>query len=359
MDKKIGILTFHYANNHGAVLQAYALRKVINSFSDCRAEIINYVPEGYGYPVPSGNRVAGMQKKREKFNCFLSEHCGINTPMCHSVTGNEYDVYVVGSDQVWNRDLPENVENEYFFPNLDDNAKRVAYSASIGMDIEKIDKELFRKYLAKFDRISLREKSYVDIISDLSGIKCDATLDPTMLLGAEYYDALIETPEMVKKPYVLYFGYDQGDSGLGSVEMVNTIARKYDLSIKHTFSPEMFLGKKLLVNDEGSMLGDGIGQFLWYIKNAEVIVTNSFHGAVFSILFKRPFYIDYPVIRSCRQKNLVDLLHLQDRVVSGYMSADKMTLDIDYKPIFAALEQERSTSIAYLKNAIALAEKGE
>lgn len=356
MSKKVGILTFHYADNHGAVLQAYALRKTINKFTGCHAEIINYVPKGYGYPVPAGSELLNRKKrKREKFNDFLSENCGIHSPMIHDVTGNEYDVYIVGSDQIWNLDIPEAAADyEYFLPHINEKAKRIAYSASIGQPIDEIDRNLFQRYLPKFESISLREKSYVDIISELSGKRCECTLDPVMLLEGKEYEKLMKRPDVVEEPYLLYFWYDLGDGGFKSTEMVNMLARKYNLSIKHTFSTENSIARQMLANDGGDVLQEGIGEFLWYIKNAHVVVTNSFHGVMLSILFKKPFYMYYPEVRRSRQENIVNLFQLQDRVVQGYISSDRLNLDMDYRSLFLKLEKEREHSISYLKNAIVL-----
>ncbi len=354
--KRVGILTFHYVANHGAVLQAYALYKTINSFSNCHADIINYVPEGYGYPISSDDSMVDEKKeKREKFNRFLVENCGISAPMIHSVTGNMYDVYLVGSDQIWNTDLPEAAGHEYFLPNLDDEAKRMAYSASIGMDIDKIDKKLFQKYLTKFYAISLRERSYKKIISELSGKECKSTLDPAMLLDSKDYELLLEKPGVAENRYLLYFWYGNADGRLQSIETVNALARKYDLSVKHTFSSDMYVVRQMLVNDGGYMFHAGIGEFLWYIKNAQVVVTNSFHGAVFSLLFKRPLYIFYPEKRGCRQENLVDMFYLQDRVISGYVHPDQLNLEMDYRLIFSILKKEKERSLSCLKNMIEMA----
>lgn len=351
--KRIGMLTFHYATNHGAVLQAYALYKTINSFSDCQADIINYVPEGYSYSIISNDGMVDEQKKkREKFNQFLVENCGISTQMIHSVAGNMYDVYLVGSDQVWNTDLPEAADHEYFLPNLSDEAKRMAYSASIGMNIDRIDRKLFQEYLTKFYAISLRERSYQKVVSELSGKECEYTLDPAMLLRQKDYEPLIEKPAVTEDRYLLHFWYNNGDDGFKNIEMLNILARKYGLSVKHTFSSNMYVARQMLVNDGGNIFHAGIGEFLWYIKNAQVIVTNSFHVAVFAMLFKRPLYIIYPEIGSCRQENLVDMFHLQDRVIQGYVCSDQLNLEMDYASIFSILEKERERSISCLKNMI-------
>lgn len=350
--KRVGMLTFHQATNHGAVLQAYALYKTINSFEGCHAEIINYIPEGYSYPIYSNDSMEAEKKKREKFNRFLTGNCGLASPMIHSVTGNLYDVYLVGSDQIWNTDIPEAAGCEYFLPHISDEAKRVAYSASIGMDIDKIDRELFRKYLTKFQAISLRERSYQKIISELSGKKCECTLDPTMLMSQKDYEPLLEMPEGAKGKYLLGFCYGNEDDGLGAIETINALARKYDLAVKHTFCSGMPVTRQMTVNDEGNVFYAGIGEFLWYIKNAQVVVTNSFHCMVFALLFKRPLYIIYPDHCSCRQEQLVDMFHLQDRVIRGYVRPDQFNLEMDYTAVFSILEKEREKSLACLKNMI-------
>lgn len=354
MSKKIGILTFHQADNHGAVLQVYALRKILNMFPNCCAEIINYVPEGYCYVAPRDENIKKqIERKREKFQKFLIEQCGLHKPMIHTVTGNEYDIYLVGSDQVWNTDIPEvRADYEYFLPHLEERARRAAYSASIGMDFDRINRDLFRKYLSRFSEISLREKSYIGIVNELSGKNCVSTLDPTMLLDKEEYDLLVEEPEMHEEPYILYFSYSFGDEGLGSVETVNRFARKYDLSVKHTFQTEGSLERKLLVKDGGCILHSGIGEFLWYVKNAAMVVTNSFHGAVFSIIFRKPFYICYPQIRKCRQENLVALLNLQDRVIERYKKPNKINLEMDYAAIYSIIRREREKSVDYLRRIV-------
>jgi len=351
--KKIGILTFHYAENYGAILQTYALYKIINSFPNCCAEIINYVPKGFDYSFMLDKHYPLWEKRRKKFNKFILEKCGVQTSMIHSVRGNNYDVYIVGSDQVWNMDLPEAAQDyEYFLPNLDEDAVRVAYSASIGMEIERINKDIFHKYLTQFRHISLREKSYVDYISELSGNRCVSTLDPTLLLKRDDYEVLTEKSEMSEKKYILYFWYDFGERELGSIETVNALARKYSLTIKHTFLEENSMERKMLANDGGCILGAGIEEFLEYVKNAELIVTNSYHGAIFSIIFYKPFYIYYPRIRKSRQENLVELLKLQERVLYGYVRPENLDLEMKYDSIDKILAEEKMKSIHYLQNAI-------
>lgn len=361
MGKKVGILTFHYVYSYGGVLQAYALRKVINSFPNCHAEIINYVPKGCYYPVFTDN-MKSLERKREKFNHFLSVQCGIQTAMFHSLAEeNIYDAYIVGSDMIWNTDFQEVTEDyAYFLPNLDDRANKIAYSASIGIEPDKIDKALFKRYLSRFNAISLREKSYVKPISQIADKECEYTLDPTLLLDGIHYEMLIEKPEVMEnsdipeEPYALFLWYDRGDGCGRGIETVNAIARKYGLKIKHTFLSEDSVTRQMLARDGGCMSQAGIGEFLWYVKHAAVVVTNSFHGAIFSILFERPLYICYQEPWKCRQENLATLFCLEDRTVQGYLSPDKFSLEMSYEKVFRILERERKRSLSYLKTALGI-----
>lgn len=355
--KTVGILTFHYANNHGAVLQAYALRRVINGLPDCKAELINYVPEGYVHDLHENSEIGVglLEEKRRKFEAFLKNECGVCTPMISCVEGNKYDYYCVGSDQVWNVELAENADYEYFFPHLEDKAKRISYAASIGTEKEDIDKALFKRYLSKFQNILLREKSCIELINEITGIECKHVLDPTLLLEREDYAKLIQKlpcKPKVAKPYLLFFWY-YSDELLKGVELANTIARKYGLAIVHTIAgarPYMFH------NEYGCMMYAGVEEFLWYVKNASFVVTNSYHGSIFAMQFERPFYIHISQKRRSRLDTLVELCGLESRVVEGYIDASNITDKIDYIDIKRRVAKKRKDSMAFLKEALEIEE---
>lgn len=350
--KRVGILTFHYADSYGAVLQAYALRKVINDIPDCSAELINYAPHNY-YFAPYARTMEGkkaLEEKREKIEAFLRRECGVCTPIIHSVTGNDYDFYCVGSDQVWNTDLRENVELEYFLPNLDEKAKRIAYAASIGMEISKINKEIFQKYLPKFDSISLREGGkYGEFIYQMCNKACEKVLDPTLLLEKKDYENLIPKEKKVNGPFIFLFWLHLDEELMKYVEIVNMLARKYNLTIVHNIlgaPPCMF------VNDEVCMQYEGIYDFLWYMKNADMVVTNSFHGTIFSVQFERPFYIHIANLRRSRLDNIVELLGIEDRVIKGCVSYDNLNKDVDFDLIKGRLVEERKKSFSFIRRAL-------
>lgn len=287
--KTVGILTFHYADNYGAVLQSWALRTVLNRFKNVEAEIINYVPENYLVQPyhQSSIEISKMKKKRILYENFLAKECNVSLPMIHKVTGKGYDCCCVGSDQVWNMNLRENVNKEYLFPNLGE-VKRFSYAASMGGEIKDEDKKYFQEMLSAFSNVSVREEQSEKELRKLGIDNVETSIDPTLLLEAGEYDKLVTEPKDPPKDYLFFFSYPIGGDLRKYAPFANHLAWKYGLSIKHSIAqcPPM-----LFANDQGTMIYEGIGEFLWYMKNASIVVTTSYHGAIFGYLFNRPTFI--------------------------------------------------------------------
>lgn len=362
--KKIGILTFHYADNYGAVLQAYALRKVIDALPGCEAEIINYVPEGYEYFFnPDTEDPEKYISKRKKFERFLTEECGIRSAMIHSLNECGYDYYCVGSDQVWNMDLPEAKGLAYFLPNFNDGTVRFSYAASIGMDAGRIDRSIFQKYVSKFYCVGLREQSYLETVSGIIHKECVHNIDPTLLLTKEDYEKLIDSYgeeedfPTNQPPYILYFLYNGADgrnTGFRSIEIVNALSRKYGLTVLHTFPSEQNPVRQMLCRDGGCIYEKGIEEFLWYVKHADFVVTDSFHVSIFSILFERSFYMFLCEGKESRQEDLASMLGLSSRIIREYRKPEMLNGQIEYASSRSILEKERKMSINYLKETLSV-----
>lgn len=353
MDKRVGILTFHYVDNYGAVLQAWALMRVINSLPGCSAQIINYVPKEYKiYPyAQTPLAISRMIEKRKKFESFLYKHCGIHAPMIHAVAGNDYDFYCVGSDQVWNLNFRENQDIEYLFPNLDDKAVRFSYAASIGKNSLEQKKKLLYKYLPKFKEISLREQSFIGYIENYYRYEISRVLDPTLLLTAKDYDSLlVSTERKISDKYIFFFVYPIGDEVIKYVSFVNMLARKYHLRIVHTC---IEISKYMFSDNAECVMYAGIEEFLSYIKYAEIVVTTSYHGFLFSIIFQKLFYLFIREDGKERLLDIVEILGLRDRVIDDYVSADELSdCIIDYEKVNKVLEMEKAQSMLYLKNVL-------
>ena len=313
--KNIGILTFHYVDNYGAVLQAWALRKVLNSMPGVNAEIINYIPDGYMiWPyICSEKGISDMKRKRERYEFFLTEKCGITDGRINQVSGDGYDYCCVGSDQVWNLKFRENATYEYLFPNLNDDVPRFSYAPSIGGMIEEKDKGRFLEWLSRFKSISVREEYSVGDLARMGVSGAVTVIDPTLLLQEKDYEALIEEPENKPDKYIFFFSYPIDEDMRRYAPFVNRLAIENGLNIMHSFPDAP---AHLFICDCGSMMYEGIGEFLWYMKHASVVVTTSYHGAIFGRLFDHPTYIIRRNTGWGRFEHLNKIMGLENAVVS-------------------------------------------
>lgn len=349
--KKIGILTFHYANNYGAVLQCYALNKVLSGFSECEVEVINYIPPQFcdaEYGASQWERKK-IKEKKELLVDFLKKYCKVATKeVVAHVEGEQYDYYCVGSDQVWNT---QKIFQEYFLPYIKDNAKKISYAASIGVSVTSngLNRNTLEKYLPDFQHISVRELEHTELISEITGKECPCVLDPTLLLQSSEYELLINKEKLEEEEYVFFFWLKHDDNLMRGVELVNSLARKYNLKIIHSI---MNAREHMFCNENRCMMFEGIENFLWYVKNAKFVVTNSYHVSIFSILFETPFYILLVELMRSRFDTLATKLGIGDRIIECYISIDKISSNIDFKLIKDKIETEKKKSIDYLMKAI-------
>ena len=348
--KKIGIATFHYADNYGAVLQAYALLNTINRFEGCNVELINYVPKGYViYPyeaTPMG--ICNMKKKRKQYECFLKERCDIHTPMVDCISGKDYDYCCVGSDQVWNMSFRENATQEYLLPNIDKSVKCFSYAASIGREISDNEIQYFYQYLQHFASISVREKSALYSLEKIGITEAEISLDPSLLLSEYDYEGLIEEPPSMPSDFIFFFSYPIGEEVRRYAPFVNMLARKYNLQIKHSV---VGANEGLFVPDMGTMIYEGIGEFLWYMKHARIVVTTSYHGAIFGYIFNRPTYVICRGNGKERFEQLSSILGLDEYFVDDNWMFKSWNID-DYKISKDNLDKWKNKSIEYLKRSL-------
>ena len=306
---KTALITFHAAYNYGSCLQAYALQHVIISMGFDN-EIINYrFPEqkkAYRLIRNNGNTadlikdvlqfpVFREKKKRaEKFEDFINNKLliskEVSDPDGLADYANKYDVYISGSDQIWNKHSNElnNVDWKYLYPYLltFTDKKKISYASSIGNTEDSEIVEYMLEYMKKFSAISAREHSVALRLTNLLGETVTDVLDPTLLLTQKDYDSLfsLNDSRQADKNYILYY----------SLSGINTV-RKHLNWIK-----EISNGKKIIVNtpyayipnskSTKNIVAIGPIEFLQYIKNADTVITDSYHGTLFSINFEKNFY---------------------------------------------------------------------
>lgn len=283
---KAAILTFHMADNYGAVLQAYALQRTLlklgvdneiltTDFSD---NAKNSTEHHSGAASVLRNRILKENDKRHRlFEEFRRTYlrCSVKYSDPVLVRANRnYDFFITGSDQVWNLRIP-GTSGRYFLP-FADPKKRVSYAASFGSeDLPEKSREWCAKQLREFAHLSVREKTGQELIFRMTGRESSVTLDPVLLPGRNEWDALISARE--DAPYYLLYmiTYD------GELAMRAKHAAMRDgvglRTVCGTFAPQCGF-------DPWS--GVGVGEWLSLIAGAQGVFTNSFHGTAFSLIYE-------------------------------------------------------------------------
>lgn len=361
--KKVGTLTYHRSHNYGSVLQAYALEKVINSIDNTSCEIIDYYPPNYEllYSVfVKNNSVRNVarnlyvllkqyRQKKNRFNNFVkfqdrynvSEKSFIeNIELLKDIDG-KYDTIVCGSDQIWCVDAPD-FSMAYLMPNLQ-NVKKVAYAPSMGygnfLGYSK-EKEI-KAALEKFDAVSVREKDGAEKIKALMGgdYNVQVVLDPTFLLPIEEYDKICED-RLIKEDYIFFYSVGFREQNATIMEWVakKTGLPVYTLATNTSSNKYKGYGIKFVENSTPEA-------FLSLIKNAKIVFSSSFHGNVFSVIFRKNFYSLYTVKDGLREDDprlntLFESLNLPNRAVD-INNFDK----IDYNQIFEYDDEKINSEI--------------
>lgn len=357
---KIGIITYHRAKNLGAMLQSYALQQTLEKYiGDC--EIIDYRNEKMenNYKVKSTKEIKSIkgkiknlllskknkefEKVREDFNSKIQKISKktYNEKNIKEVN-SEYDLFVTGSDQVWNPKLNYKDSN-YFLSFVEDNKKRNSYAASFGTNkIDEEDKKEIKKELEKFNKISIREKEGQDIIKQLTNKDAELVLDPTLLLNEKNWDNLIEENRLVKEKYIFLYTIAHTPSIL---DFARKLAKKEKCKIIYFNSGYKKYSGMQNLNKVSPQ------DFLNYIKNAEYVVTSSFHGLCFSIDLHKNFYYELDKGKennNSRLTTLTNVLGLESRKILDGKCKD--TKDIDYNEIEKKLNKEREKSKNFIKN---------
>lgn len=346
------ILTFSRVNNRGANLQCYALMSYLRS-RGVEVEFLN---------VKHNKKVGSIKGKiYEAVNDFHAERFRKRTGFRFTKAYASYrelcdnppqaDVFIVGSDQVWNVELTENYDPRvFFFSFLPKNARRVAYAASFGNDYwcqSQYDDEI-RRSIKMFSAISVREDSGVDICRKEFGIDdAEIVLDPTLLLDRQTVLSLTGSAGKPQDDHIFcYLLYKDA----GVLSLVSRISEELDMPVGG-----------LRENGWRSKLAGlyGIDKWLRNIYNAKFVVTNSFHCMVFCILLHKPFAVVPPYRnRQTRMLSLLGKLNLAGRYVPDmeYLNAnvEMLRAKIDYSAVEASLDKERVKSKSFIdKNILA------
>jgi hypothetical protein len=354
------ITTLAFYHNFGSVLQAYALKKTLEDRYALCADIFPYRPniKEWQYFTEESLKKAYADKIK-KFDAFRRDTLGMPAQSGGTVREayeamrhepEEYDVHIAGSDIVWGKEF-SGLEEPYFLMHASDHAKKVAYAASVILDENghTEDDDRFMDRLGGFDAIGMRETSSVLPIQRFAkDIQVRSVLDPTLLLNAEDYETLvIETDEMRKSPYLLSYFLTHDPA---TVDYTNMIAKKLGLRVVHYFAD---YPDRIFASDAKCFAFAGPGEFLGYVKNADMVFTNSFHGTCFSMIYRKPFYT-YMAKRNMlsRVRDTVERLGMQEQYFTDFRDLERVTLDIHYDVFEQNLTKEREKSFGFLKDAL-------
>lgn len=363
--KKVGILTFYNAMNYGAILQCYALQTEIESMG-CDVEVVDYTPEYFNKvffdpmkpfnAIGLKNKIKSFAKLILKFNQqkkasskqgelrrFISQNLKVGKTIGDGA-GIYYDVIVAGSDQIWNLELLEN--DITYLLDFDGDYKRVSYAASFKIsDIDDFAMQAYKKYLSRFDNISVRENNLKEFLSGHLNINSDCVLDPTFLLNEEDWSSLVKKDRLINNNYLLIYHVNQ------PVELINMAFEYAKLNNLEVVSLNTLDVREKYVDYSNA----SIEEFLNLIKYANTIFTTSFHGMAFSINFHKNFYFEVPNNSYNNNQRLIDLadkLGLQDRNISNGL----VTPEIDWMVINNKLDSLVKKSKEYLANALGIIE---
>ncbi|MCI9246363.1 MAG: polysaccharide pyruvyl transferase family protein [Clostridia bacterium] len=356
MKKKIGILTFHNTINYGGVLQCFALQSFLTELG-YYVEVINYdsanIREHNQLIQKKGRRnilksialLPWNMKRKINYQSFIKREFKLSKKITKQelseFCNQSYDYIVVGSDQVWNREIIQGEEEVYYLDNV--KTPKISYAASIGSN-SKENLELLTKSVSNFKKLSIREQSTIDILEKEYQIFAEANMDPTLLLTREKWEKLLNIHTENENELLLYI--------LDNNSNLNTIVEE----LKKTFSVEeikTFSKKKFGIKEAKSLCTNGPKEFVENFKSAKYVLTTSFHGTVFSIIFQKEFFVILPKQRSERIVSILQKLNLEDRIIEKESDIAKFKgSKIDYEFVENVLNEERKKAQDYFTKEI-------
>ncbi len=345
---KIGILTQSMAANYGCNLQAYALQTTLERMghdviiidrwgAPCKrtlkdsivVNLIRIIKDCVKFFLrrPIFHSISTKQRKYfwQHFLRFQNEYLHLTGEITSSVKMKEYaiqnhfDAFVVGSDQVWRPayNMGEMLYDMYLLFTEGQQVIRLSYAASFGVDIWEYSEEqtrICKELIRKFDAISVREKSGLKLCSDYLGVEATHVLDPTMLLDKGDYNSLIDKQHIGKVDGGLFcYILDASSTTLNAMDYVEKAT-----GLKRYICLPLVPENSYNVFNKKSCVLPSPEEWLRCFRDAEMVIVDSFHGMVFSIIYNKPFWVIGNARRGmARFNSLLSLFNLENRIVSA------------------------------------------
>lgn len=360
---KVGIFTFPNSKSFGASLQMYAIFRAVQKLGH-DVEIINYQNK---YMKSEKHIVSKSTSKR--IRRFISNifhfpqkrafHTFEKIYLCKypsrilsdskklQIISKRYNAVICGSDQIWNPNITGNDIN-YFLRFCGESTKRIAYAPSFGVDEVTDDfGTAIREELTKFSALSVREKEGSELVKRLIGKDINVVLDPTFLIEANEWQSIEKQHPIVKDgEYILYYTIRSSENLWNRCKILSAktglkIIRVGGNAIKRITNKEPMI-------DYASNLSPS--EWLSLVHHARYVVTNSFHGSVFSIIYHKNFYVEFSSLTNSRLKQITELSGLEDRIINE--GVEITPSNIDYNRVDERLNDIKKTSANYLKAAL-------
>lgn len=336
---KIGILTLPFNNNYGGLLQAYSLQAYLKerghkvySIQQPQYNTKYKIKQSIKRLLKVGNYTNSSNMEKFQYK-YMKETFPVKTDEdLNKLKKYEFDLLIVGSDQVWRFKYTKDKYKRYFFDFVsNEDIKKLSFAASFGIDKWEADKEqtkIAAKLIKRFDAVSVREKEGIDLCRDYLGYNDVVNLlDPTLLMPADFYGRLYNGKEISNKGKI---GYYFLDVDIKKLQLLSDLENQLSL-------PSFIIGKRTFANKPRrvEIYYPPVSQWIKDFDTAEYIVTDSFHGMIFSIIFEKSFIVIGNKGRGLnRFTSFLSMFNLEDRLIDNddYSLADfnKTLSSIDY-----------------------------
>lgn len=366
---KTGIVTFHGANNYGAVLQVYALTQWLGQ-NGIDAEIIDYrsrifdkyklfrtqaykkapylrAVDLYKYP--------GKRKRNRGFDLFREKYLPVSAESYVRESDFEgitdrYDCFICGSDQIWNPQLTHGIDPVYFLDFVADPKKKVAYAPSVALKkLNEFQLAQMAELMRSFAALSIREQEAIDLLQPYCEQEISKCCDPVFLPDAGCYDKICSKKYEGKKFVFLYI-VGRAAAFKNVIAHAEKTAREHGLQLYYLID-----GDKTFCRIGGkNVYGCNPCDFLSLIRNAEYVVSNSFHATAFSLLYARQFVTFLKDGTGSRMEDLLRSVGLENRIFRSGGAFAPYEEPIDCREIGKALQALKESSVDYLRHALHL-----
>lgn len=375
---KIGLLTMPPISNYGGIIQAYALQTVLQRMGN-DVNVLNRQYGGYGdsyyqkyrtIAIRKVKSILGKEDEYERYQKpfeyvirkpqeFVNKYLKLTRPLylTHELKkearDNQYDAYVVGSDQIWRPKYVTNIYNYYLDFVKDKHAKKMAYAVSFGVDsweYSDIETEVCGRLAKEFDAISVREDSGVKMCEKYLGVHAQHVLDPTILLDKQDYIELINKEDVASSDGDMFcYILDNSETKTKFIERISDQTGKKPYLCRPKFEPT---NRNLDEHIEDCVF-PSIVQWLQSFVDAEMVIVDSFHGAVFSIIFNKPFWVIKNQSRGeARFASLLKQFELSERLISEEELPKDLLKPIDWGRVNSIKTNLKNESLDFIRKTL-------